>query len=86
MSDPGPPQQNQPPQSPVNIALLIIGVLVFLPGAFCTLSMAGSMFTGSSDGNSDLDVLLLLVFGVPSVGLAVFGAWLIRAALPRRHS
>lgn len=84
MSDPVPPQQNKPPQSRVNIALLIIGLLVFAPGAFCTLSMAGSMFT-SSNLDSDLNSVLLLVFGVPSLGLMVFGAWLISAALPRRR-
>jgi len=82
MSDPAPPQQNKPPQSGVNIALLIIGVLVFVPGAYCTVGAVGSMF-GNSD-NRDLDLLLVLLVGVPGVGLAAFGAWLISAALPRR--
>jgi hypothetical protein len=84
MSDPVPPQQNKPPQSRVNVALLIIGVLVFVPGAYCTVGAVGSMF-GSSD-NRELELLLALVFGVPGVGLAAFGAWLIYAALPRRRS
>ena len=84
MSQPVPPPQSKPPQSRVNIALLIVGLLVFAPGAFCTLSMAGSMFTGT-DLTDELNLILLLVFGVPSVGLMVFGAWLIRAALPPRR-
>ena len=84
MSDSVPPPQNKPPQSRVNIALLIIGLLVFAPGAFCTLSMAGSMFTGT-DLTDELNLILLLAFGLPSVGLMVFGAWLIRAALPPRR-
>ena len=78
MSDPVPP-----PQSQVNIALLVIGLLVFVPGGFCAVSMLGSMVS-STDLDSELDPLLFLLFGVPSIGLTVFGAWLIHAALPRR--
>jgi hypothetical protein len=89
VSDSGPPQQNKPPQSRVNVALLIIGLLVFLPGSLCTVSMLGSMFTTSSSepdgGLSELNFVLFLLFGIPSIGLMVFGGWLIYTALPRRR-
>ena len=83
--DPVPPEQNKPPQSRVNVALLIIGLLVFAPGGLCTVSMLGSMLSGSSDLNDELNLLLFLVFGIPSIGLMVFGAWLIHTALPHRR-
>ena len=90
VSDPVPPEQNKPPESRVNVALLIIGLLVFAPGGLCTVSMLGSMLSGSSsepdgDLDSELGLLLFLIFGIPSIGLMVFGAWLIYTALPPRR-
>ena len=84
MSDPVPPQQGKPAQGRVNVALLIIGLLVFAPGGLCTVSMLGSIFSGSADLNDELNFLLLLIFGIPSLGVMVFGVWLIYTALPRR--
>lgn len=86
MPDPVPPQQSKQPQSRVNVALLIIGLLVFAPGALCTLTPFVSIFSGTSGELTDeLNLLLLVIFVIPSIGVMVFGAWLIYTALPRRH-
>ena len=85
MSDRVPPQQSKPPQSRINVALLIIGLLVFAPGAFCTMSPLIAIASGTSgELDDELNLILLLIFVIPSIGIMVFGAWLIYTALPRR--
>lgn len=83
---PVPAQPSAAPDRGVNVILLSIGLLIFGGAGFMTVYGLVWMFTNSIDQEGALGFLVNVMLWLPSVGALIFGAWLIRAALPHRRS
>ena len=86
ISAPVPAQPSKPPDTRVNVVLLVIGLVIFAAAGYMTVYGLVWMFSGTSDVEGELWFLLNVLLWLPSIGALVFGAWLIRAALPHRRS
>lgn len=88
MSGPVPAPLSKPPDTRVNVALLVIGLLVLVPAGLYTVSSLGSIFSGSifSDFGSQEVLLMFVLFVVPGFGLTALGAWLVYTALPHHRA
>ena len=81
MSQAPPPGQGKPHWTVVSVALLLIGLLIFLPAALCTV-LVGSLFVTDPSGADASSVMAIFVFGgLPmAVGaLLIWAGWKARS-------
>jgi len=82
-----------PPKRPFNLMLLVVGLLILVPAAGCTVPSLAIViqniwlygFDFSDRSVSGALVGLFYTAVLIGVGTMALGAWLVYLALPRRH-